>query len=178
MTVGRKLEEGVYRFNYGKYVGLTVAPLSKANFDPDIAAIYGNGMQMMRLVNAYLWSKGGRLNNSVTARAACTEIIPKTMITDECSVIIPCYGEREWAMTQDDELIFAAPIDKFMDIAKGLEGSFKNGARIISRVNLSWEAGMFPPYDELCRLIELPFTKEILTPYRGIKIPSSRSKEK
>jgi hypothetical protein len=163
---------------YGKYVGLAVAPLSKANFEPNMVAIYGNGMQMMRLVNAYLWSKGGRLENSITGRAACTEIIPKTMITDECSVIIPCYGEREWAMTQDDELIFTAPTNKFGDIVKRLEGSFKNGARIISRVNLSWEAGMFSPYDELCRLIELPLMKETLEPYRGLKIPWGRKGEK
>lgn len=118
------------------------------------------------------------MKKSITARATCTEIIPKTMITDECSVIIPCYGEKEWSIVQDDELISTASTNKFGDIVKRLEGSFKNGARIITRVNLSWEAGMFSPYDELCRLIELPFTKETLEPNRGLKIPWSRKGEK
>jgi len=65
LNAGAKLEEEVLRFPYGKYVGLLAAPLSVVNFKSDMVAIYGRSLQIMRLVNAYLWNKGGRLENSI-----------------------------------------------------------------------------------------------------------------
>jgi uncharacterized protein (DUF169 family) len=177
LEAGAKLEKAVFRFKTGQYAGLAIAPLSTANFEPDVIAIYGNSMQMMRLVNAYLWNKGGRLENSVTARAACTEVIPKTILTKECGVVIPCYGEREWGMTSDDELIFTAPTSKLSDITEGLEGSYKYGARIIARSNLSWEAGMFEPYDKLSEMLGIPYKKEVLEWARTLEIPRTRKSD-
>jgi len=174
LKAGAKLEAEVPRFPYGKYIGLLAAPLSVANFKPDMVAIYGNSCQMMRLVNAYLWSKGGRLENSLTARAACTEIIPKTINSGEPGVVIPCYGEREWGMTESNELIFTAPLSKFEDITEGLNGSYEFGAKRIARFNVSWEAGMFEPYDKLSEMLGIPYTKEILEQQRLVKIPQKR----
>lgn len=174
LEAGAKLEAGVFRFEPGQYAGLAVAPLASANFEPDMTAIYGNSVQMMRLVNAYLWNKGGRLDNSVTARAACTEVVPKTILTGECGVVIPCYGEREWAMAGDDELIFVAPTNRLSDITEGLEGSHKYGAILIARVNLSWEAGMFEPYDKLSEMLGIPYKKEVLEWARMLEVPKMR----
>ena len=174
LNAGAKLEAGVPRFPYGKYMGLLAAPLSVASFEPDVAAIYGTSFQMMRLVNAYLWNRGGRLENSLTARAACTETVPKTLNTGEPGVVIPCYGEREWGLTESHELIFAAPFRKFEDITEGLNRSYKFGAKRIARFNVSWEAGMFYPYDKLSKMLRIPYKKEILERQRLVKIPQKR----
>jgi len=68
-------------------------------------------------------------------------------------------------------------VSKLSDIVEGLEGSYKYGATIIARVNLSWEAGMFEPYDKLAEMLEIPYRKEVLEWARMLEIPRTRKSD-
>ena len=63
LEAGRLSEESVPRLPEGKYVGVLVAPLHRAAFTPDSIVIYGNGAQIMRLGQAWLWKRGGTLTS-------------------------------------------------------------------------------------------------------------------
>lgn len=177
LTAGRKCEEDLYGFEYGTYIALAVAPLSTANFEPDVVAIFCNGKKLQHLINASMWNRGGSLKTTLTARAACTQIVPKIMLTGECGIAIPCYGGRENAMIDDNTLIYAAPMSKLPDVSDGLEGMAEAGATLVSHINLSWELGWFYPYTKMNELMHWDLPHEVMEEQRFVKIPRKRGKE-
>lgn len=176
LAAGKKCEEDLYGFEYGTYIALAVAPLSTANFEPDVVIVYCNGKKLQHLLNASFWNTGGSLKTSLTARAACTQIVPKIMLTGEVGIAIPCYGGRELAMIDDNTLIYAAPISKLSDVSDGLEGMAEAGATLVSHINLSWEPGWFYPYDKMSELMNMKFTKVVMEEQRFVKTPRKRGK--
>ena len=91
---GQRSEAAVDRFGPGEYGGLLVAPLDRATFEPDLVCVYGNPAQVMRLTQAALWKKGGKLTSAFGGRVVCADIIVTTMRTDQPQVILPCSGDR------------------------------------------------------------------------------------
>ena len=65
-------EQIVPRLEHGKYTGILMAPLDRAEFEPQVVCVYGNSAQVMRLVQASLFSRGGALNNLSTGRIDCS----------------------------------------------------------------------------------------------------------
>lgn len=55
------LEGATWRFAAGRFDRLCVAPLDRLGFDPHVIIVYGNSAQVMRLVNAALHRRGGRV---------------------------------------------------------------------------------------------------------------------
>src|SRR5204862_5559364 len=90
----RRSEAAVDKFAPGEYYALLVAPLDRATFEPHVVCIYANPAQVMRLTQAALWKRGGRLASSFEGRAVCADIIVTTMKTGEAQVILPCSGDR------------------------------------------------------------------------------------
>jgi uncharacterized protein (DUF169 family) len=126
-----KTQEGTPRLPLESIKGITVAPLAKAEFTADVVLVYGNAAQMIRMVQGALYKSGGRIDSSFTGRGACGSEIVVPYQQQECKVIIPGGGERVFAHTADDELVFAAPACKLQDVAEGLEITHKSGiARI------------------------------------------------
>jgi uncharacterized protein (DUF169 family) len=80
---GARSEAAVDKFEPGEYSCLLVAPLERATFEPHLVCIYANPAQVMRLNQAALWKRGGRLTSSFGGRIDCAEIIVTTMRTDE-----------------------------------------------------------------------------------------------
>jgi hypothetical protein len=69
-----------------------VGRLDRATFEPHVVCVYANPAQVMRLTQAALWKRGGRLASSFGGRAVCADIIVTTMQTGEPQVILPCSG--------------------------------------------------------------------------------------
>jgi uncharacterized protein (DUF169 family) len=153
-AAGKTSEAAIDRFDLGKYPYVLLAPLSRASFEPDIIVIYGNSAQVMRLVQASLYKRGGRLTSSFGGRVDCAEIIVTTMKTQECQVILPCTGDRFFAQTQDHEMAFTIPYGKITEVVEGLKGTHKSGIRYPGTPFLMYQ-GKFPPkYDKLLQLWE------------------------
>src|SRR4029450_3484468 len=89
-TAGQRSEAAVDKFTPGEYATLLVAPLDRATFEPHLVCIYANPAQVMRLTQAALWKRGGKLTSAFGGRIDCSEIIVTTMRTDQPQVILPC----------------------------------------------------------------------------------------
>lgn len=141
---GAKTETQTHHFPQGRYNCILMAPASRATFEPHVVIIYATPAQVMRLTTGALWKRGGALQSSFTGRIDCSDEIIRTMDTNECQVILPCYGDRVFGQTEDHEMAFTFPWSKVEELIEGLEGTHKGGVRypIPSFVRYS---GEFPP---------------------------------
>jgi uncharacterized protein (DUF169 family) len=131
------------KFSHGAYHAILVAPLTRADFDPDVVVVYGNSAQVMRLVTAALYKRGGRITSSFSGRIDCADIIIQTMHTQDCQVILPCYGDRIFAQTEDHEMAFTIPQVRIPEVIEGLKGTHKGGVRYPIPAFLRYQA-VFP----------------------------------
>ncbi len=143
------LESATWRFSTGRFERLCVAPLARMTFTPQVVAVYGNSAQVMRLVNAALHARGGRIESSSGGRLDCAELVIQTMQTGEPKVVLPCNGDRVFGMAQDTEMAFAFPADRAAEIVSGLEATHKGGVRFPIPVAMRTTVTMPPKYREL-----------------------------
>ena len=68
-AAGQRSEAAIDKFAPGEYHCLLVAPLDRATFEPHVVCVYANPAQVMRLTQAALWKRGGRLTSSFEGRA-------------------------------------------------------------------------------------------------------------
>jgi uroporphyrinogen decarboxylase len=117
----------------------------------------------MRLTQAALWKRGGRLASSFEGRAVCADIIVTTMQTGEPQVILPCSGDRIFGQTQDHEMAFSVPWERMEEIVEGLRGTHSGGIRYPITQFMEYEAKMPPRYMEVNRLWDVEKGKSALT---------------
>jgi MtaA/CmuA family methyltransferase len=149
---GQRSEAAIDRFKLGEYDGLLVAPLDRATFEPDLVCIYANPAQVMRLTQAALWKRGGKLTSAFGGRVDCAEIIVTTMRTDRPQVILPCSGDRIFGQTQDHEMAFTIPWSQMEEIVEGLRGTHGGGIRYPITQFMEYEAKLPPRYMEANRV--------------------------
>lgn len=155
-AAGARSEAAVPKLPLGTLETLWVAPLARAPFEPEVVVFYGNGAQVMRLVAAALYHRGGQLVSHHAARIDCAELIIRTRQTGEPQVVVPCYGDRVFAQTGDDEMAFAWPFARSDEIASGLEGTHQGGVRFPVPSFLRY-TGEFPEkYKDLARQWDEP----------------------
>jgi uncharacterized protein (DUF169 family) len=147
------LEASTWKFQPGSYDYVCVAPLARATFEPHLVAIYANSAQVMRLVNAALFKRGGRIESTTGGRLDCAEIVIQTMATDAPKVILPCNGDRVFGMAQDTEMVFALPWSHVDDLLAGFEGTHKGGVRYPIPVAMRGTVTMPKKYQELLGML-------------------------
>jgi uncharacterized protein (DUF169 family) len=148
------LEAGTWRFDPGTYEHVCVAPLNRVKFEPHVVALYGNSAQVLRLVHATLYKRGGRVVSTSAGRLDCAEIVIQTMRTNEPHVILPCTGDRVFGMAQDTEMVFAFPWHWADEIIEGLKGTHNGGIRFPITVAMRETVNMPPTYQELMKKLE------------------------
>lgn len=127
--MGSRSEEAVAKLPHGEIDGTLVAPIDRASFEPEVFVIYGNSAQVMVLVAAWLYNRGGELTSSFSARADCSDIIIRTIQKDAPQVILPCNGDRVFGQTEDWEMAFTAPARCIDEIVDGLAKCHQGGIR-------------------------------------------------
>jgi len=139
------------RLEAGKYVGLVSAPLKTAAFEPDVAVIYCNSAQLLRLLLGIAYEDGRDITTVLGGHAACVYAVVPTLLKGECQVTAPCRGDRGRAGAQDDEMIFSVPREQIGRLAHGLEqrgtGSYPTGFSMTPEYELSTS------YAEMARLM-------------------------
>jgi len=149
---GARFEEVLAKYEPGE-CGLVVAgPLARITFEPDSVVVYGNSAQVLRLVNAALYEKGGELRSACSGRADCSDIVIRSARSKEPQLVLPCYGDRLFGMAADDEMAFTFPFSMCERIVKGLEGTHAGGIRYPVPVHLRFQAEFPKSYQELERL--------------------------
>ncbi|MGI5920450.1 MAG: DUF169 domain-containing protein [Syntrophomonadaceae bacterium] len=148
---GAKTNAAELHLDVGTFKTMIVAPLHRADFEPDIVIIYGNAAQIVRLIQGELFNEGGTLTSSFMGRCACGSYISYPYKTNKCNVVIPGGGERVFGLTGDDELAFAIPKSKINNVVEGVKGTHDSGvARIPTPFFGITAQPKFPPsYKEL-----------------------------
>ena len=127
--------------------------MNRASFEPHVVAVYANSAQVLRLVHASLYKRGGRVVSATGGRLDCAEIVIQTLATNEPKVILPCNGDRVFGMAQDNEMAFAFPWASAQEIVEGLEGTHKGGTRYPITVAMRDTVTMPQSYQDLMRML-------------------------
>jgi uncharacterized protein (DUF169 family) len=152
---GRLSEESVPRLPEGTCVGVVTAPLNRCAFEPDTIIIYGNGAQIMRLGQAYLWTRGGTLTSEFRGRIDCADLAIAPVTTGEPQMIVPCTGDRIFGQVQDHEVAFSFPFSMIDEILDGLEATHKAGAARYPVTNwLNYTGGFPKSYDDYRAMLD------------------------
>src|SRR3989442_1252990 len=172
---GARSEAAVDKFAPGEYSCLLVAPLDRAPFEPHLVCVYANPAQVMRLTQAALWKRGGKLTSAFGGRIDCSEIIVTTMRTDQPQLILPCSGDRIFGQTQDHEMAFTIPWAQMEDIIEGLKGTHAGGIRYPITQFMEYEAKLPPRYMEANRVWDVEHGRAQYTPRDRVVAAYKRS---
>jgi len=97
------------------------SPLGAMPFEPDVIVIYGNSLQVMKIIASYLWDKRGRVEVALGGEfSVCGDVIAKTHITNRLQFSIPCSGERASAGVSDNELSVGIPGKDIVGVCEAL----------------------------------------------------------
>ena len=123
-----KVMEQEDKFFPEKYIEeIWISPLHKAEFKPDLVLVYGNAAQIARMAQGANYRTGKGVDSKTFGRTACGQYLARAYLEQECSLVIPSGGERVFANTMDDELIFSIPSNCFNDVSIGIEAVHKQG---------------------------------------------------
>lgn len=148
-AAGARTEAAAPCFEFGRYFAMLSAPLRAAEWEPHVALVFGNPAQVMRLVTGALWEGGGYIESRFSGRTDCADEVIETLQTGRPQVILPCYGDRIFGQTQDEEMAFSFPWSAAPSLLAGLEGTHRSGVRYPIPRHLRY-TGSFPPsYEKL-----------------------------
>jgi hypothetical protein len=122
------MEAAYPRLPLNSIAQIWLSPLSKCEFKPDLAVVYGNPAQMITLVTAANFRHGPGIKSVSSGRGGCSTWIAGVRQSDECTYMLPGVGERVFGGTQDFEMSFAVPYSKFENLIAGLKYVRKQGA--------------------------------------------------
>ena len=114
--------QSIPKLEYGKYDHMLIAPLGRADFEPNVVLIYANPAQVWIMLAGYLSAAGRtKLDVTLTPSMGCTRYITQAIQTDECQFAIVDGGERIIAHPHDHECVFSIPMSKMEMALKGIE---------------------------------------------------------
>lgn len=143
-VAAKSIVENMDRLEPGKYGGLVISPLTRTKIVPDVILVYGNPAQIMRLIQGAMYKEGKRIRSELAGMlASCTGGIIRTFNTGEYQVVVPGNGDRVFAVTYDDEMLFAIPATRAEDIIAGMR------AQQIAKYPIPTALQTPPPFPEL-----------------------------
>lgn len=117
------------KFTPGRFRGVLISPLFKADFKPDVILVYGNAAQMMRFVQASVFKGGAPLHFTAQSGGSCASEVVAPILKNKVNLILPGNGERIFGQLHDDEMVFAIPLSKMKNIISCLANSHQGGQR-------------------------------------------------
>jgi uncharacterized protein (DUF169 family) len=111
------------RFELGKYIGMVTAPLSSANFEPDLVLIYSNITQLREMIGVPKFVEKTTVKSEFDPIDSCVYAVVPVLIDGQYRVTLPDHGEYSRAFVGDDEIIFSVPKDKIGELAEGVKRS-------------------------------------------------------
>ncbi len=151
LEAGANWAREVPRLKTGENIGIVSAPLKTATFEPDVAVIYCNSAQLLKLLLGIAYKDGRDITTVLGGHSACVYSVVPSLLKDECQVAVPCRGDRGYAGAQDDEMIFTAPKSKIEELAHGLEQ--RGTSSLPTRFTMTPEYKLSKGYAETARCI-------------------------
>jgi len=82
------------------------APLEKVNFDPDVIVVISNPAQAMKLAQAMVYTRGGRVESSFSGiQSVCADAVAGPFVNNTANFTLGCSGSRQFAGIKRDEVI-------------------------------------------------------------------------
>ena len=125
----KKTTSTMPKLTYGQYSAVVAGALSRIDFKPDLILIWGNSSQIMRIIQGYLWKRGGRIIMSTFCDGVCADTISNAILTGELQVAFPCLGDRRFGLAMDSDLISSITFAIVEEIIEGMEKTHKAGTR-------------------------------------------------
>jgi uncharacterized protein (DUF169 family) len=101
------------------------APLESVNFSPDIVVVLCTPKQAMQMIQADLYTDGGRVQTGFAGKQSlCGDIVANTLNTNSVQVSLGCSGSRKHAKIEDNELIVGIPVERIEQLVNSLEKLF------------------------------------------------------
>jgi len=116
----RERSNAIALLPHGKYAGMVLGPLHKANFSPDLTMIYCNPSQLRHLLFSYLRKNGRRVTSTLDPLWSCVHSVVPSLLNGECAVTIPDPGDFERAGAEDDEMILTIPAGRMKELMDGV----------------------------------------------------------
>ena len=139
------------RFETGKYVGVVSAPLTTADFEPDVAIVYCDSAQLLRLLLGLAYEDGRDITTVLGGHSACVYAVVPAMLKEECQASVPCRGDRGYAGTQDYEMIFTIPRNQIERVVEGMDQPATSS--IPTRFSMNPEYMLSEGYAEIANLM-------------------------
>jgi uncharacterized protein (DUF169 family) len=146
---------------YGVYTGVAVAPIHNCCFMPDVIVMHINGMMTSQLLIVKNWIDGKDILCQLSGHAGCVYAIVPALQKRDCNVAIPCRGDRQVAMAQDDEIFFSLVPEMLPDFMAGIDLLEENNWGIPMRHFLKEEVEMRPKYIEMAELLGMEVSKSV-----------------
>ena len=125
----KKTSASMSNIPYEKFNAIAAGALNRIDFEPDLILIWGNSAQVMRIIQGYLWNKGGKFSLSTFCDGVCADTISNAIINGELQIAFPCLGDRRFGMAMDSDLIASIPFSLIDEIIDGMEKTHKAGTR-------------------------------------------------
>jgi uncharacterized protein (DUF169 family) len=150
-----------------------ISPIKTATFDPDVIVFYGSGAQVMRMIQAAVFSSGKALTSMATGSGGCLLPIVAAMLEGECKYAVPGNGDRRMGLVADGELTFGMPRERFDEVMQGLKLSHEGKQSYpISPGYLKTEYQFPPSYGALRKALLEDSKQELARPPRKDTNPS------
>ncbi|MBR4691333.1 MAG: DUF169 domain-containing protein [Oscillospiraceae bacterium] len=113
----------------GKYRGILVAPLTKADFQPDVTLIYCKNDQLRLFLMAVDTQTHAMLESSFSPVDSCTYSVIPAILEGKYRITIPDPGEYERGLTPEDDIIFSVPRQREEEFYRGVAAQGAHGDR-------------------------------------------------
>ena len=132
----KKTIDSIPAFELGEYNAVLLSPWESCPVSPDVVILFGNAAQMLVVINAYLYNKGGTLSFTAGVGFACGLAIVSPMKEGKPNLILPGNGTRMMALPSETDLICGIPGESLQEILDGMEFTIPRGG---SRYPPLWE---------------------------------------
>lgn len=109
-----KIEEKNYASMY--------SPLETAEFEPDVVILLMTPKQALRISQAYLNKKGGRVSSDYSGiQSLCADAVAAVKERGIPNMTLGCNGSRKFAGIEDEAVIIGIPPENLEDIVEALK---------------------------------------------------------
>ncbi|MGZ7109058.1 MAG: DUF169 domain-containing protein [Methanobacterium sp.] len=82
------------------------SPLESIKYDPDVVVVISNPAQAMRLAQAMIYTRGGRVEASFSGiQSVCADAVAGPFINNTANFTVGCSGSRQFAGIKEEEVI-------------------------------------------------------------------------
>ncbi len=123
----KELADALPTLPVGKYVGVISAPVTTAEFIPDVVMVYSNNSQLRSMLMALKFRPDYSIETDLEPFDSCVYGVVPVFLDGKYRVTFPDPGEYERAMVGEDKVIFSLPVNKLDEYVDALRQLDKMG---------------------------------------------------